>query len=481
MPRVRVRKTERGLKPISAYEEAYTEITANNTANNTIRCTAEKFKLHYVSLSRFVKKKKEAIEQGSAIPVSMGYRCVRRVFDVNQEKIFVGYIIKAAQIFFGLPPKEIRKLAFQLAVKYSLRIPDTWKQNSMAGEDWFSGFMKRNPELSIRCAQATSLSRATSFNVTNVKLFYDNLLNVIDRYKFEPKDIYNIDEKGTKQGVARDQLAKIHKSLHNSNDPPQGSGNKEEVTPTPDNSELEDEYFNYLASSDDESMSEVSNWSEQGTYLGQSYNLREKTEGKSVYYGPKKVEKPQEKAGKSSKERKSQEDLNNIEIDNQQQGKNPVHISPTVIVKNDPMDIQGDTTSSESGNEADANPNITEGNEATKDYLEKRKIAFGKIAEERKKPSKQRKNVMVQQALSSNMYTMDYGDWRKDISRFQVFSFGNAEFFISKSWTCRQGSPGYKFFAESYIHDVFAHKTDFIIKAKCYRRRMKVHTDSMYK
>ncbi|KAG5891637.1 hypothetical protein JTB14_001807 [Gonioctena quinquepunctata] len=65
MPRVRVRKTERGLKPISAYEEAYTEITANNTS---IRCTAEKFILHYVSLSRFVKKKKEAIEQGSAIP-----------------------------------------------------------------------------------------------------------------------------------------------------------------------------------------------------------------------------------------------------------------------------------------------------------------------------------------------------------------------------------------------------------------------------
>ncbi|KAG5899018.1 hypothetical protein JTB14_000045 [Gonioctena quinquepunctata] len=72
------------------------------------------------------------------------------------------------------------------------------------------------------------------------------------------------------------------------------------------------------------------------------------------------------------------------------------------------------------------------------------------------------------------MCTMDYGDWSKDISRFQVFSFGNAEFFISKSWTCRQGSPGYKFFAESYIHDVFAHKTDFIIKAKCYRLHLQV-------
>ncbi|KAG5863560.1 hypothetical protein JTB14_021826 [Gonioctena quinquepunctata] len=72
------------------------------------------------------------------------------------------------------------------------------------------------------------------------------------------------------------------------------------------------------------------------------------------------------------------------------------------------------------------------------------------------------------------MCTMDNGDWSKDISRFQAFSFGSAEkFFISKSWTCRQGSRGYKFFAESYIHDVFAHKTDFIIKAKCYRSQKK--------
>nr|XP_023023174.1 uncharacterized protein LOC111511392 [Leptinotarsa decemlineata] len=75
-------------------------------------------------------------------------------------------------------------------------MPDTWRQNAMTGEDWFSGFMKRNPKLSIRCAQATSLSRATSFNVTNVKLPYDNLVNVMDRYEFESKDIYNVDETG---------------------------------------------------------------------------------------------------------------------------------------------------------------------------------------------------------------------------------------------------------------------------------------------
>lgn len=55
----------------------------------------------------------------------------------------------------------------------------------MAVEDWFSSFMMRNPELSIRAAQATSLSRATSFNRTNVDAFYDNLDKVMDRDSFE--------------------------------------------------------------------------------------------------------------------------------------------------------------------------------------------------------------------------------------------------------------------------------------------------------
>lgn len=70
----------------------------------------------------------------------------------------------------------------------------TWDDNEMTGEEWFHMFMKRNPELSVRAAQATSLSRATSFNRNNVDAFYENLVNVLDRFKFEPQHIYNVDE-----------------------------------------------------------------------------------------------------------------------------------------------------------------------------------------------------------------------------------------------------------------------------------------------
>ena len=46
--------------------------------------------------------------------------------------------------------------------------------NQMAGFDWLHGFLKRSNELGLRMPEATSLSRATGFNVTNVFQFFDN-------------------------------------------------------------------------------------------------------------------------------------------------------------------------------------------------------------------------------------------------------------------------------------------------------------------
>ncbi|KAK2578344.1 hypothetical protein KPH14_005571 [Odynerus spinipes] len=126
----------------------------------------------------------------------MGYAPHNKVFNNEQEQKLSKYLKRCAEIYFGLFKKEVRKLAFELTVKYDLKRPATWIENKMAGEEWFRSFMKRNPELSVRASQATSLSRATSFNKTNVTAFYDNLQTVMDRHKFESQDIYNVDETG---------------------------------------------------------------------------------------------------------------------------------------------------------------------------------------------------------------------------------------------------------------------------------------------
>ncbi|KAG5898385.1 hypothetical protein JTB14_015816 [Gonioctena quinquepunctata] len=72
--------------------------------------------------------------------------------------------------------------------------------------------------------------------------------------------------------------------------------------------------------------------------------------------GPKIIEKPHGKVEKTPKERKGK---------NTEEG--TLRIFPIVIVMNEPVDVQGDSTSSESGNESDANPGTAEGNEAKKD------------------------------------------------------------------------------------------------------------------
>lgn len=44
----------------------------------------------------------------------------------------------------------------------------------MAGEEWETGFRKRNPQMVLRKLEATNLSRATAFNRKTVVLFFQN-------------------------------------------------------------------------------------------------------------------------------------------------------------------------------------------------------------------------------------------------------------------------------------------------------------------
>ena len=71
-----------------------------------------------------------------------------------------------------------------------------WHANKMAGVDWLHGFLQRRNELGLRMSEATSLSRATCFNVTNVPTFVDDFETVICRHAYEPRQIWNLNETG---------------------------------------------------------------------------------------------------------------------------------------------------------------------------------------------------------------------------------------------------------------------------------------------
>lgn len=104
--------------------------------------------------------------------------------------------MKAADIYYGLSSREVRKFAYQYAKILKRNIPKSWHDKEIAGVDWFTLFLKRHRNLSIRKPEATSLARASAFNETNVQAFFRNWKTVLDRLKIGPNDIWNMDETG---------------------------------------------------------------------------------------------------------------------------------------------------------------------------------------------------------------------------------------------------------------------------------------------
>ena len=200
MARTYKRKTNRGSSS-DVLERAAIEVLEKK---ESLRKVASAFGVDKMTLFRYCRRVKAVMYKDGCdtsthgLPkVSSGYCKSRQVFSDEMESNLVKYLVDAAKMFFGLAPKEVRKLAYQYARSLSLTVPDNWSTNSSAGEDWFSGFMHRHQnDISVRTPEATSLSRASSFNQVNVNLFFDKLEDLYRRYSFGPQSVYNVDETG---------------------------------------------------------------------------------------------------------------------------------------------------------------------------------------------------------------------------------------------------------------------------------------------
>lgn len=85
-------------------------------------------------------------------------------------------------------------MAYEFGVKEGIKksVLESW--NGMASWDWYYGFMKRHPRISLRTSKQISLQRAKGFNKENVEGFYRYLGKVYDEFKFPRENIRNMDE-----------------------------------------------------------------------------------------------------------------------------------------------------------------------------------------------------------------------------------------------------------------------------------------------
>lgn len=115
-----------------------------------------------------------------------------QIFSEIQETALANYLKTCAKMNYGLSVNNILCLAYQYAVEHKVPHPKGWEKSKKATKDWYYGFMKRNPTLSLRKPTPTSLARSKGFCKESVEEFFTNYSPFAQNYP--PNRIYNADE-----------------------------------------------------------------------------------------------------------------------------------------------------------------------------------------------------------------------------------------------------------------------------------------------
>uniref|UniRef100_A0A336M0E1 CSON006862 protein n=1 Tax=Culicoides sonorensis TaxID=179676 RepID=A0A336M0E1_CULSO len=70
---------------------------------------------------------------------------------------------KSSNLYYELTLADLRKLAYQYAVKLTANYPKSWDKDKITGKEWSLAFRKRNPRLSLRIPENTSAARSFGF------------------------------------------------------------------------------------------------------------------------------------------------------------------------------------------------------------------------------------------------------------------------------------------------------------------------------
>ncbi|CAH1977447.1 unnamed protein product [Acanthoscelides obtectus] len=116
------------------------------------------------------------------------------LFDKAFEDMLVNYALIMEDKLYGLTQMDMRRIAYQLAIRNNLSNPF---KDEKAGRYWLKGFLSRHRQiLSMRKPSETSFARASGFTKERMNEFYDNLDKVYDEKKFTADRIFNVDETG---------------------------------------------------------------------------------------------------------------------------------------------------------------------------------------------------------------------------------------------------------------------------------------------
>jgi hypothetical protein len=151
---------------------------------------SKEFNVPQATLRRRARNKNKFVNS-----VSKGLGRFRSALDEQSESDLVRHVLDLETRLFGLSCIELRTLAFDIAEANGVE-HNFSRETHRAGKDWFKGFIKRHPELSIRKPEATSLARAQAFNRPQVSKYFAVLDETMKTHNINPLRVYNMDESG---------------------------------------------------------------------------------------------------------------------------------------------------------------------------------------------------------------------------------------------------------------------------------------------
>ncbi|XP_072392413.1 uncharacterized protein [Diabrotica undecimpunctata] len=122
------------------------------------------------------------------------------------EEDLVQYCLEMDRKYYGLELADVRKLAYQLAIRNNLSHPFS-EIDGNAGKKWLRNFLRRHPNLSIKKPQKISKNRIKGFTPENINRFFDILEPAMNKINFNPLRVYNVDETGIT--IVQSKIARV--------------------------------------------------------------------------------------------------------------------------------------------------------------------------------------------------------------------------------------------------------------------------------
>jgi len=118
---------------------------------------------------------------------------------INEEKELVHWIITLTWRGYAPRYKIVRELAEIIRNERVRGITDDEVQlvnYDAFGKAWVSHFMSRHPQLARARRKLIEVTRVKDVSVEWLAKWFEDLRSIINEYKIEPENLYNMDESG---------------------------------------------------------------------------------------------------------------------------------------------------------------------------------------------------------------------------------------------------------------------------------------------